>query len=231
MKNILKEYVREVLKESVDPTGFAAFIGESFFNPDAKEAVLVDLKKFDAAFKETKKKHSLFTDLDAVKKAARESVVGYISVGPPLRGNAWGAWEVTRSAGRGYGKIIYGIGYALSPNGLLMPDRSSVSDEAKAAWQKASKSRDSLQLDAMPPENRTDTKQDDTDLHDEEGHEYLDRAYKEQGWEKSMLSSLISSGDALEEKIRKILKGKRVDSAIGAFLSAGGSLFGRQFNS
>jgi hypothetical protein len=229
--NILREYIREILKESVEVSGFAAFVGESFFNPDAKEAVLVDTKKFDEEFKKAKKSNKLFTDLDAVKIAARSSVVGYISVGPPLRGSAWGAWEVTRSAGRGYGKIVYGMGYALSPRGLLIPDRTSVSDDARSAWEKASKTRDSLQLDAMPPENRTDTREDDTDIHDEEDYEYLDRAYKAQGWEKGMMSSLMDSGTDLESKISKILKGKRVEIAVAAFLSAGGSLFGRQFNS
>lgn len=46
-----------------------------------------------------------------------------------------GAWEVTTSAGPGIGKIVYGVGYALAPNGRIMPDRLSVSDAARDAWE------------------------------------------------------------------------------------------------
>ena len=230
MSRLLREYVRSVLMlESVtaDSTdGLAVFVGESFFNPDAKEAVIVDIGAFNAALKANKAKSSLFTSLDVAKFAAGESVVGYISVGPPLHGKAWGAWEVTRAAGKGYGKIIYSIGYALSPKGLLMPDRTSVSDDARDAWKKASKTHASLELDALPPMNKTDTREDDAEVHDEEGFEYLDRAYKATGDENDMLNRLLAAGENLEADLKKKFKGKE-QQVIGRFLSAGSRLFSR----
>lgn len=225
---LLREYVRIVLKESVSTEGYAVITGESFFNPDAVEAVLIDVSKFMSGMREAPKT-SLMTQLDISKAAARGSVVGYISVGPPQSGNAWGAWEVTRSAGRGHGKLLYAIGYALSPKGLLIPDRVSVSDSAISAWQKASKTHDSLELDPLPPENRTDTKVDDAEVHDKEGLEFLDRAYKAQGWEKSAVDDMIAAGNRIEAMLEKKLKSK-ASVVVGSFLSAGPSLFSRSFN-
>jgi hypothetical protein len=225
---LLREYVRSVLRESVSTEGYAVITGESFFKPDAVEAVLIDVAKFMSGM-QAPPKTSLMTQLDVARAAAMGSVVGYISVGPPESGKAWGAWEVTRSAGRGHGKLLYAIGYALSPKGLLMPDRYSVSDSAINAWQKASKTHDSLQLDPLPPENRTDTKEDDAEVHDKEGLEFLDRAYKAQGWEKAAVDQMIELGYRLERMIEKKLKSK-TDYVIGAFLRAGPSLFSKSFN-
>lgn len=225
---LLREYIRDVLKESASTQGYAVITGESFFNPDAVEAVLIDVSKFMSGMK-SPPKTSLMTQLDVSKAAAKSSVVGYISVGPPQYGNAWGAWEVTRSAGRGHGKLLYAIGYALSPKGLLMPDRVSVSDSAIEAWRKASTSRDSLELDPLPPENRTDTRVDDAEVHDKEGLEFLDRAYKAQGWEKSAVDDMIAAGNQIEAMLEKKLKSKAA-AVVGAFLSAGPSLFSRSFN-
>lgn len=228
MKSILREYIRVILRESsVSTKGYAAIVGESFFDPDAKEAVIIDIDKFMAGMSKPPKT-SLMTQLDVAKSAAKESVVGYISFGPPKHGQAWGAWEVTRVAGKGYGKLLYSIGYALSPSGLLMPDRVSVSDSAIDAWRKASATRDSLQLDPLPPENRTVTKVDDAEVHDEEGLEFLDRAYKAQGWEKATVDEMVNAGNQLESIIEKKLKSK-TPAVIGAFLSAGHSLFNRSY--
>lgn len=225
---LLREYVKSVLKESVSIEDYAVITGESFFKPDAVEAVLIDVSEFMLGMR-TPPKTSLMTQLDVAKNAAKRSVVGYISVGPPESGKAWGAWEVTRSAGRGHGKLLYAIGYALSPKGLLMPDRVSVSDSAISAWQKASKTHDSFQLDPLPPENKTDTKDDDAEVHDKDGLEFLDKAYKAQGWEKIAVDEMIESGNRIESMLEKKLKGKaRV--IIGAFLSAGPSLFSKTFN-
>lgn len=225
--SLLREYVRSVLQESVSTQEYAVITGESFFKPDAVEAVLIDVAAFTAGMK-SPPKTSLMTQFDVAKAAARGSVVGYISVGPPESGQAWGAWEVTRAAGRGHGKLLYAIGYALSPKGLLMPDRVSVSASAIEAWRKASATRDSLELDPLPPENRTDTKVDDAEVHDKEGLEFLDRAYKAQGWEKGVVDQMIAAGERLESMLEKKFKSK-ASAVVGAFLSAGPSLFSKSF--
>lgn len=229
MKSILREYIRAILRESsVSTKGYAIIVGDSFYDPDAKEASLIDIDKFMSGMSKPPKT-SLMTQLDVAKSAAKESVVGYISFGPPKHGQAWGAWEVTRAVGRGYGRLLYSIGYALSPNGLLMPDRVSVSDSAIDGWRKASATRDSLQLDPLPPENKTDTKVDDAEVHDEEGLEFLDRAYKAQGWEKAAVDEMIDAGNRIESMLEKQLKNK-AKVVIGSFLMAGSSLFSKTFN-
>jgi hypothetical protein len=48
------------------------------------------------------------------------------------------AWEVSSMAGIGHGKILYGLGYSLTPKGRLMPDRAFSSKRAKSAWTKSS---------------------------------------------------------------------------------------------
>ena len=225
MSSLLRKYVRSVLLESVSADGLAVILGmPPPLWPVGRAAVLIDVAVFNASFEANEKKEH--NSIAAVKIAAKESVVGYISCSPPSRGEAWGAWEVTAAAGKGYGKILYSIGYALSPKGLLMPDRTSVSDDARDAWKKASKTHASLELDALPPMNKTDTREDDAEVHDEEGFEYLDRAYKATGDENDMLNRLLAAGEKLEADLKKKFKGKE-QQVIGQFLSAGSLLFSR----
>lgn len=72
-----------------------------------------------------------------------------------------GAWEVTSIAGPGLGKILYGLGYSLTPNGRLMPDRHYTTNAGKQAWSRASWSRLSgIPLDdeigSLTPDNPDD---------------------------------------------------------------------------
>lgn len=87
-----------------------------------------------------------------------------------------GAWEVTSIAGRGLGKILYGLGYSLTPNHRLMPDRHYTSGEAKKAWQSAaSKGLRGIPLDNLSGTLTPDNEEDDCELQmpiefDEEGN-------------------------------------------------------------
>jgi len=96
-----------------------------------------------------------------------------------------GAWEVISSAGPKYGKMVYGVGYALSPNGVLMPDRSSVSTSARGGWTSSFSRGETVgQLDDW--ENpKTPEPEDDCWVHNEDGAPYLDYAYSV-GSERSM---------------------------------------------
>lgn len=60
-------------------------------------------------------------------------VAGYSKPDLPCHG----AWGVSSIAGVGYGRILYGLGYNLTPNGRLMPDRFDNTPMAVAAWKKA----------------------------------------------------------------------------------------------
>jgi len=57
------------------------------------------------------------------------------------------AWEVSSVAGIGYGKVLYGLGYALVPSGRLMPDRGYSSKRARDAWTKSAGKMKSFPLD------------------------------------------------------------------------------------
>lgn len=65
-------------------------------------------------------------------------IVGMAGYGKPT-GPCHGAWGVTSIAGVGYGRILYGLGYNLTPNGRLMPDRFDNTPMAVAAWSKAAR--------------------------------------------------------------------------------------------
>lgn len=87
-----------------------------------------------------------------------------------------GAWEVTAIAGRGLGKILYGLGYSLSPRHRLMPDRHYTSGEARRAWKvAASKGLRGIPLDNESGTLTPDNEEDDCELqapikYDEEGN-------------------------------------------------------------
>lgn len=76
-----------------------------------------------------------------------------------------GAWEVTSIAGPGLGKILYGLGYSLTPNGRLMPDRHYTTNAGKQAWSRASWSRLSgIPLDDEVGSLTPDNPEDDCEL-------------------------------------------------------------------
>lgn len=229
MKNktlILREYVRRVLQESGMPdVSSLGMIARNF--GDQKEVVIFRYDMVYSALSRRKPEDNVF---DFLIDIITRSVVGYGIFGPPDKGSAYGAWEVTHAAAPGLGKILYGIGYALSPSGLLMPDRHTVSPDAAQAWKKASKDRKSLKLDALPPNNKTATPNDDAELHSEPGKEHLDYVYEEQGWEKNVMSRLMAQGNtALKELSEDV---NRDESAIrSVFISAGTHFFRNQYSS
>jgi hypothetical protein len=219
---LLKEYIRQtltaeplsLLKESANVSNLALY-GDWDDDQDYAEVALVDVSKFRKVLKELQRKKDWDKKDPIPLDKSLEFIVGYVGCSAPLGGNAWGAWEINAIAGRGYGKILYGIAYALSPKGLLMPDRDVVSDAAKGAWKKASKTHDSLKLDRRPPNNKTERTIDDAKLHGEKGREYLDRAYKAQGWEKVMFDQLDKAGELLDAEMLKVFKDQNIVSLVG----------------
>lgn len=136
-----------------------------------------------------------------ISRACREAIVGEITISEPEEACA-GAWEVSSIAGEGYGKILYGLGYAMAPSGLLMSDRLTVSQKAHRAWAKQMGKRKSIELDdASAPKNKRKTPDDPTDdcaLHggphdddcDTRDPSPLNNAYEAQGWEEGMTLTL-----------------------------------------
>lgn len=124
----------------------------------------------------------------------------------------WGAWEVIASAGPGGADIartVYGLGYALSPSGIIMPDRASVSGAAKAAWARVAGKggRKVLPLDDIT-NPKTPDPQDDCRLYtgksrdtDPSKNPQLQNAYSAQGWEKGMLKYLTAAHESFMDDL------------------------------
>ncbi len=125
--------LRSIIKEAValDTQGLEmeglAIMTES--EPQQKTAVLYDVKKAAELIKMIERK-----DPGANEFAINNVLKGLIIVGTPEENNCWGAWEVKFSAGKGKGKLLYSLGYALSPTRLLASDRNEVSDAAQGSW-------------------------------------------------------------------------------------------------
>ena len=113
----------------------------------------------------------------------------------------------------GDGKYAYGAAYALSPTGLIVPDRSNVSPSAKRTWSnyspKAIAAGRAMPLDdADHPKEGEDPFHDmhhtldpDDDCYTSHTEPYLNYAYHGGGGEGSMLESLHDSHLTASEKI------------------------------
>jgi len=206
----LRGYIREVLREAFEgadlPHGAAVYVIE-----DAK---VVDIIVYNTELFQNildKKAVELGLPEAAAMAAGTPGVVfAYIQIRPPWNdyGTCNGAWYVSMSAGRGYGKMLYGLAYAATPNGLLMPDRDSVSDDAFKGWTKASRSRRGISFDDVN-NPKTPDPGDDCRLHKKGGDgdcggrnpEVLNSAYPSQGWEKGVLEAGKAAHEAFMENL------------------------------
>ena len=156
-------------------------------------------------------------------------VVGVVQISEPKGAPCRGAWMIRAIAGPG--KIMYGLSYAMSPTGLIVPDRSSVSPSATAAWRgyssKASPGN-MLPLDDAsmhtpsgkskgPHPNHTDAPEDDCfTSHDEE---FLNAAYKGPGGEKALLDRLTNNHERAMKMVGAV--GNRRNQIESALVDAG----------
>lgn len=145
-----------------------------------------------------------------------------------------GAWEVTSIAGPGLGKILYGLGYSLTPNGRLMPDRHYTSKAGKQAWSRASWSRLSgIPLDdeigSLTPDNPEDDCELQKPLEDEGPDPLLDVAYEGGALDGGQISGMRAEHSSTANE----LKGSGIDQdQFEAWLRVAGSLkFQKDFGS
>lgn len=165
-------------------------------------------------------------------------VKGFIEIAKPREPTA-GAWEVKLSAGPSMGKYVYGMGYALSPSGLLVPDRDigCVSPNATGGWAKQG-GRKSVTLDnfyADKKERRTPKDpSDDAAVHDWNrdphtkewrGDDVIDKAYEAEGWEDGFLSELSATHAAAMDEAED--SGFSSDYLEEMIVEAGLNYFGR----
>ncbi|MBM5801018.1 MAG: hypothetical protein FJ077_09350 [Cyanobacteria bacterium K_DeepCast_35m_m2_023] len=146
-----------------------------------------------------------------------------------------GAWEVTSIAGRGLGKILYGLGYSLTPSNRLMPDRHYTSGEAAGAWKgAATKGLKGIPLDDESGTLTPDNKEDDCELqkpikYDEEGNidssggpdPLLDVAYEGGELDSGQIEKLLSAHEKVVDELENEKKLDRED--FEAWLRKAGS--------
>lgn len=101
-----------------------------FYDPDAF------LEQFTTA---EKRKYST---------ASETAVRAYLQLSnKPSKDPCADAAQIKGTWGPGYGDVVYGTAFALSRNGVLMPDRSSVSIPARKWWMKNGQQYKMIQLD------------------------------------------------------------------------------------
>ena len=172
----------------------------------------------------------LATRLETRKVTKERILKGFIEIKMPGddTGPCYDSAVVSLAAGPGFAKEIYGLGYALSPNGLLSSDRSTVSDEATASWKTvAEKGRKRREFDdiSLPVDQRRtpDFPDDDCKVHKSPEREHLNYAYEAEGWEKGLLSFLTAQHEATLEdlsgipNIKREVEGLIASVAIGEF--------------
>lgn len=146
------------------------------------------------------------------------------------------AWEVKNSAGPGQGKLVYAMGYYMSPSGKLIADRSSVSKKAQNSWKKVRQKTKGEELDDYIEKN-TPPESDDCEVwpvtgkdlnhpklkdgvKDEETADALNRSYEmgTMGYDfdamKKKSDSFLKSLPLKRDKINDI-----IDDCIAAYFS------------
>lgn len=148
-----------------------------------------------------------------------------------------GAWEVASIAGRGLGKLLYGLGYDLSPNGRLMPDRSYNSPDAQAAWARAAgkglkgfplddvNAPEDMQLTPGDPDDDCDLK---TSIEDGGPDPIIDFAYEGGGVGAGKVRELVTAHERFVSVLDKDKQLPRADFEAW-LLAAGKDKFRKDF--
>lgn len=198
--DIAERVLRRLLKESssADLTGLAALIDTSG-DPTAiiysHKVVTDNLPGPDLKTKPIWDRTENFYMTQVIK--------GLVKIQAPP-GPCDDAWQTRYTVGPGLGKLVYGLGYALSPSGKLMASRekgrageAKVTASAQGGWAKAFQKKDRIgrRLDDIElPQDRRLTPDDPTDdcvLQDPKGEDNpINYSYKAEGWETGALRSL-----------------------------------------
>lgn len=200
--NITERVFRRLLRESGEPPldGLAAFVDETG-DPTAiiylHKAVTDNLPGPNLRTKPIWEKSDVFFMTQVVK--------GLVKIQAPP-GPCDDAWQARYTVGPGLGKLVYGLGYALSPSGKLMASREKgasgvamVSPSARGGWEKAfqKKGRIGRRLDDMelPPHMRLtpEDPSDDCVVQDPNSPDNpINYSYRAEGWERGSLRALES---------------------------------------
>lgn len=141
----------------------------------------------------------------------KKYVVGWVQVMKP-EDPCWNAMMIASIAGPG--KLMYGIGYALSPSGLLISDRDSMTSVAVSAWRNMSAkgTRGKKKLDDVNAPSTPEPVDDCKVLKDD----FLNYAYEAQGWEMGALEAMHDNHEAVIARATKggILTREEVEKVL-----------------
>lgn len=235
-KTLYESILHRLLREAYEPTDaekeeikhsnhvktlmpLAVYIKE--FDANEKAAILYspqDVMKLLGNYRSEKQKYSaggpiehFFNKQNLTQKSVEGAVRGLVIIKRPKQ-PCHGAWEVTGAAGPGGADIarsVYGLAYAMAPNGIVMSDRKSVSAPAKSAWARVSSKggRGGLALDDYTNPKTSDPN-DDCRLYKgmsgrtpPEKNPQLQYAYSAQGWENAMMNYLVAAHESFSEEI------------------------------
>lgn len=179
IKDLLKEYVKEIINERAVTTSDAISDGLALATIQTSVNewmyVLYDPKTLLAIL------HS--SNDDVIENALEQSnkyLKGMIKIFDGHKDEAWDAAEVTLSAAdKGYGPLMYDI--AMNIHGRIMADRALVSPSAKGVWDKYLKSRpdvDKLRLDNVNDPKTIPTEDDAALYEPDEPNNPLNYAYQ-----------------------------------------------------
>ena len=156
--------------------------------------------------------------------ALKGCIVGRVQIIKPQE-PCWDAMMISSIAGPG--KLMYGIAYALSPSGLLISDRDSMTSDAVSAWKRMSTkgTRGRKKLDNVFPPHATPETEDDCLLLPDE---FLNYAYESEGWEKETLQSLQVEHERLVKRLTTGGKLSKLHIEL-AISSAGFAYFQTQY--
>lgn len=178
-ESLIREYVSLALQEAaVDPTTAAGSgLGLASYESSGKRSlVLFDVKAAALAIVAAMKAGK--SSEDDMMNALEPTIVGYLQLKPPQKGQQWGAQTVTASAAKkGHGPLMYDI--AMSMFGTITPDRKHVSPSAQKVWSYYASNRSDIKALAFDDieDPQTPSPQDDAVLHARDDQEPLNAAY------------------------------------------------------
>jgi len=199
LRRIIAEETQKVVSEAsldgVDTSAMAVVLDDS---GTSRTAVVYDVPALRAAVAASN------------YAGSRDYIIGFVQVAAPRGAPCRGAWQVKGIVGPG--KIVYGLAYALSPTGLIVPDRSNVSPSASSAWKgyaaKVGRANILPLDDADHPKKGADafhdahhTPSEDDDCYTSHEEEYLNAAYRGPGGEGALLDRLMDAHESVMNQL------------------------------
>lgn len=203
--SLLRSYIRRVIREASSPEDYLSLAAHVVRGENTASAFIYDPEVIKVIPPELSQ--------EDLRAAFVPGLRGGIHISEPLAedGNCNGAWEVTGSWVKNKGsdgRMVYGIAFAMSPTGILMPDRTSVSPSARGGWNRfagkgyPSKSLDDRQHKKCGPEglntHTPDDSSDDCYVYGDPKHPYVDRTYQHP--DREIWANVLKSMEANHEE-------------------------------